>query len=268
MTKVADPVGIDQFTAGGHGSGFDRVGAFQVGFLEGPARCAEVLDAPLPLTPNLLFENELATGGNAPFGYGDDELMGFLPRDLNDFWDLELADRLPDLGPLRLTVVRSLDDVECDDLRGDLARGTALCAPTQRVYFYEPAALELYRTFGDFSVGYLLGKAWSEAVQESIGSDLTGEDRVLLNDCLTGAWVQTVTPVETGDPAQLFELPQPRLEGRTVTVSAGDLDEAIQTVLLIADLDADDDVLGNAFEKIDALRTGVIDGLDACLADL
>jgi predicted metalloprotease len=268
MTKVADPVGVDQFTAGGHGSGFDRVGAFQVGFLEGPARCAEILDAPLPLTPNLLFENEVATGGNAPFGYGDDELMGFLPQDLNDFWDLELADRFPDLGPLRLTVVRSLDDVDCDDLRGDLARGTALCASTDRVYFYEPAALELYRTFGDFSVGYLLGKAWGEAVQESIDSELTGEERVLVNDCLTGAWVQTVTPVETGDPTQLFELPQPRLDGRTVTVSAGDLDEAIQTVLLIADLDADDDVIGNAFEKIDALRTGVIDGLDACLAEL
>jgi len=267
MTKVADPVGIDQFTMGGHGSGFDRVGAFQVGFLEGPARCAEILDEPLPLTPNLLFDNEVLTGGDAPFGYGEDELIGFLPEDLNDFWDVELADRFPALGPLRLTVVRSLDDVDCSDLRGDLERGTALCVPTDRVYFFEPAALELYRTFGDFSVGYLLGKAWGEAVQESIGSDLEGEERVLLNDCLTGAWVKTVTPVETGDPLQPFELPQPRLEERTVTVSAGDLDEAIQTVLLIADLDADDDVIGNAFEKIDALRTGVIDGLDACLAD-
>ena len=73
--------------------------------------------------------------------------------------------------------------------------------------------------------------------------------------------------METSDPFT-FALPQPRLEERTVSVSAGDLDEAIQTVLLIADLDADDDVIGNAFEKIDALRTGVIDALDACLADL
>ncbi len=52
MTKVSDPVGIDQFDEGGHGSGFDRIGAFQVGYVEGPARCAEILDDPLPLVPN------------------------------------------------------------------------------------------------------------------------------------------------------------------------------------------------------------------------
>ena len=52
MIAVRDPVGIDQFSAGGHGSAFDRVGAFQVGFSRGPARCAELIDDPLPLVPN------------------------------------------------------------------------------------------------------------------------------------------------------------------------------------------------------------------------
>ena len=65
-----------------------------------------------------------------------------------------------------------------------------------------------------------------------------------------------------------FRLPQPRLEDRTVTVSAGDLDEAIQTVLTVSDLGSTDDVSGSAFEKIDAFRTGVLGGLDVCLPDL
>jgi hypothetical protein len=129
----------------------------------------------------------------------------------------------------------------------------------------EPVAFDLYRSLGDFSVGYLLGLAWGEAVQEALGSPLVGEDRALLNDCLTGGWVQTVILVET---AAGIDLPRPRAEGRTSTVSAGDLDEAIQTVLLVSDLARDDDVVGNAFEKIAALRTGVIDGTDACLAQL
>ena len=70
MIAVRDPVGIDQFSAGGHGSAFDRVGAFQVGFTEGPARCAELIDDPLPLVPNMFRPDDPDPDGNAPFGYG------------------------------------------------------------------------------------------------------------------------------------------------------------------------------------------------------
>ena len=66
-----------------------------------------------------------------------------------------------------------------------------LLASTSEVYFNEPAALDLYSSLGDFAVGYVLGTAWSEAVQSALGSDLVGERRALLNDCLTGGWVQT-----------------------------------------------------------------------------
>ena len=170
MTKVSDPVGIDQFTEGGHGSGFDRVGAFQVGFTEGAARCAEILDDPLPLVPNQFTSfDDQNSGGNAPFGYTDDDLFGFLPNDLNLYWDQQLADTIPAMGPLELAVVSSSSGADCTDLRGDLDRGTALCAATGEVFVNEPAALDLYRSLGDFSVGYLLGSAWSEAVQEALG---------------------------------------------------------------------------------------------------
>ncbi|HSL74699.1 MAG TPA: hypothetical protein VK853_09530 [Ilumatobacteraceae bacterium] len=266
MTKVADPVGIDQFLDGGHGSGFDRIGAFQVGFTQGPARCAEILDAPLPLVPNRFTSlTDQSTGGNAPFGYAADELLGFLPEDLNLYWAVETAADVPAMEPLDLVVVRSATQVRCSDLRGDLDRGVALCASSGEVVVNETAALELYRSLGDFAVGYLLGLAWSEAVQLALDSDLEGEDRALLNDCLTGGWVQTVIVIESGGG---LDLPRPRAEGRTASVSAGDLDEAIQTVLLIADLGGDDDVVGSAFEKIKSLRTGVLDGTDACLAQL
>ncbi len=191
--------------------------------------------------------------------------MGFLPADLNLYWDRELERQIPGLDELTVVPVQSADDASCDDLRGDFERGAAWCRSTNELVVNEPAALDLYQSLGDFSVGYLLGTAWGEAVQDALDSPLTGEDRSLLNDCLTGGWVRTVIPVEVD---QRIELPQPRFAGRTSSISAGDLDEAIQTVLLIADLGSDDDVLGNAFEKIAALRTGVLEGTDACLAQL
>ena len=52
LIEVRDPIGIDQFDPGGHGSGFDRVGAFQLGFTDGAAACAPLLDDPLRLMPN------------------------------------------------------------------------------------------------------------------------------------------------------------------------------------------------------------------------
>jgi hypothetical protein len=264
MTKVSDPLGIDQFVDGGHGSGFDRVGAFQVGFLEGPARCAELIDEPLPLVPNRFIGNDAATGGNAPFGYGDDELLTFLPEDLDLYWDRELE--ISGFDGLDVVGVPDIDGVRCDDLRGDRDTGVGYCVDTGEVLVDEPQALQLYRRLGDFSIGYQLGRAWAEAVQEALDSDLRGEERSLLNDCLTGGWIRTVIPVDDG--SGFLDLPQPRLEQRTSVVSAGDLDEAIQTVLLVADAGADDDVAGNAFERIEALRTGVIEGTDACLAEL
>jgi hypothetical protein len=260
MTKVSDPVGIDQFVAGGHGSGFDRVGAFQVGFNEGPARCAELIDTPLPLMPNEFTPADLDNGGNAAFGYGENDLIGFLPEDLNRYWVEELD--ITGLDTIELVVLGSGDEARCSDIRGDLSQGTAWCATTNEVLFNEPVALDLYRRLGDFAVGYLLGTAWSEAAQDALGSELTGEPRALLNDCLTGGWVKTVTPID-------FVLPQPRLATRVdVRISAGDLDEAIQTVLVLGDSSVDDNLIGSAFEKIDSFRTGVIDGTDTCLAQL
>jgi hypothetical protein len=38
--------------------------------------------------------------------------------------------------------------------------------------------------------------------------------------------------------------------------------------LRLGDASVDDNVIGNAFEKIDAFRTGVLEGTDVCLAQL
>ncbi len=262
MTEVSDPVGLNQFVPGGHGSAFDRVGAFQVGFNDGVGRCSGILDDPLPLVPNEFNSlDDQQTGGDAAFGYGTDQLLNFIPADLNLYWDGDVKAHAGGLGSLTLVNATTSSEVDCDDPTGNFERGAVYCASSATVYLNEPRAQEVYQAVGDFSVGYLIGTAWSEAVQDALGAGLTGEPRALLDDCLTGAWVKTTIPVDG-------YLPTPRGAERTVTVSPGDLDEAIQTVILLSDAASSDNVFGSAFEKIDAFRHGVLGGLDVCLQDL
>ena len=196
MIAVRDPLGTDQFDAGGHGSAFDRVGAFQVGFIEGTGRCADLLDEPLPLVDAPLRP---AGRGNSPFGYGDDDIVPIIVNDLNGYWPQLLSTigaTLPVLDDRARR--RRPTSVECDDPAAVTGTGVVYCPSTQQIFFDEPLAIDLYDRFGDFVVGYLLGSAWSEAAQHALGSPLTGEERVLASDCLTGAWVADLIPDEAG----------------------------------------------------------------------
>ena len=256
MITVRDPIGVDQFSEGGHGSAFDRVGAFQVGFTDGVERCAELIDNPLPLVPNVL-QMDSNPQGNAPFGYGDREIVGLISDDLNEFWPRAVAAAGSELPSLTVVPLESSNEIECDDPAGNLATGAVYCAATRQVYLDEPLAVQLYERFGDFVVGYILGGAWSEAVQQALESPLAGEDRALLSDCLTGAWASDLIPDAQGNTTR-----------NNAQIEAGDLDEAIRTALLVGDESSTDDVLGSGFEKIASFREGVLGGIDACTDQL
>ena len=52
-------------------------------------------------------------------------------------------------------------------------------------------------------------------------------------------------------------------EPQAVSVSAGDLDEAVRSFLLLGE-GVDPDEQGTAFERVAAFRDGFLDGLDGC----
>ena len=271
MLSVRDPVGTSQFVPGGHGSAFDRVGAFQVGFADGPGRCTELLDEPLSLVPNQFRSlTDRDRGGDASYDCSDDPSPNctpaptFLADDLNEFWTAASGGAFPELQVLPTDDLSSL---QCADARA-LADEVVVCADTFVVAYHEPSVLELYSEFGDFTLGYFYGIAWAEVAQQVLESSLTGEARSLLNDCFTGAWVRDITPDANGRTTRGQDTDGDGFQDVGISSSPGDLDEAIRMAILEGDDGANVDALGTAFEKIAAIRVGALGGLSACQAEL
>ena len=262
MMSVRDPVGTDQFSQGGHGSAFDRVGAFQVGFAEGPGRCVELIDDPLPLVPNRLSASELSSLGNLPFGYDDGRdrpAPGRRPKCLLAGDDRRGRGR----HSTRSTSSRSTDadEIDCDDVRQATWRRAPSCAPRpESCSSTSRSAIQRHDEFGDFAVGYMLGTAWAEAAQLALDSPLTGEGRALATTASSGHGSRRSSPTPPGTPRRrgpdgpdLGRRPrrgdQHRARGRRRVHDA-------------------DDELGSGFEKIASFRGGVLEGLAACTARL
>ena len=255
ILNVRDPAGVDQFEPNGHGSGFDRIGAFQVGFEEGLDTCLTLIDSPLDLMPNrFLSYDDYLRGGNAPYDCAFDPdpecrpSWEFLGEDLEEYWSLVIGE------PIGLTSSPSPGSVSIDCPRATPVNDIVTLCPGS-VAFDEAAVIPTYDEVGDFILGYLLALGWVEEALTRVGSPAVGEDRALLSDCLIGAWVSDITLGLDRDPARTS----------TVGTSPGDLDEALEMIIRLSDPSTATDRSGTAFDKIAAFRTGVLGGLDACV---
>ena len=263
MIQVRDPVdggGIADPDA--HGTGFDRVGAFQEGFKGGAIACKPFFTDKRPLV-NIEFDPTDVNLGNLPYvdeapdaTAGPSDIVTLIPADLDRFW-AEQA-KLQGKTFTAPTLVRFTNDAPapCVDVNADqLVDNITYCPSTNQILVSDDLAFRLSEDplTGDMSVGYLISQAYSESVQVQNGSQLAGEQRVLANDCLTGAWVSDIIP----------PLPADRVDS-PLSLSAGDLDEAIITAIARSDQTTDTNVLGSSFEKVDAFRGGVLNGLGSC----
>ena len=252
MLEVRDPVGFDPEAENAHGSGFDRVAAFQSGF-EGGAETCRDWDPDIVAMPfDQGNQEEIESAGNLDF----DELVPTTTEDLALFWedtvdgyespsdviayDVEEEDTLPECGSA---------DLSADDLENEVF----YCPPDDFVAYDEPFLERVYedederggKRFGDFGPAMLIANAWAESIQVQLD---TGTDDLQL-DCFVGLWAGTVPPRSERDA--------------TFSYSPGDLDEVIAAFLQFADRDEDAD---DVFERVQSLRVGfVAEGdLDAC----
>lgn len=263
MIQVRDPVELGgQIDSNSHGTGFDRVGAFQDGFLGGAERCKTFFtEGRENQLINIPFDAQDINQGNLPLvdpnpdpTNGPADITTLLPEDLTRYWTDQLAASNLTLTAPTLTLFSSGDGTAtCDGTDSStIDNNIFYCAASNTIFIDQQFAEKSLGDplLGDMSIGYLISQGYSENVQGLLGSTLTGEPRALLDDCLTGAWIRDDLP--------------PTPDGRPLYLSAGDLDEAIVTTIVRSDPTSDTNVEGSAFEKIDAFRSGVLGGMQAC----
>ena len=237
LLAVRDPVGSNPNDDDAHGSGFDRLRAFQDGLTDGLKGC-KAYTKRLPK----LFETPFQPGDGGTFPLG--ELLPSLARDLNrHFTALD-----PAFPPLKLRI--GTPDEGCSTA----VTGIAAC-PAQGTVVTAPGLLKsVHRQVGDGAVAALLAMGWSEtrAMRETATPP---SDRAAYDACRAGAWFRDVARLsDSADGLQL---------------SSGDVDEAVQLLLRTSARSVSDENRSDSF-LIRALsfRVGVTEPRGECLRTL
>lgn len=241
-----------------HGSAFDRVGAFQDGYLNGPTQCVTYADGnftvfELPFNDQQDYES----GGNAPF----EEVEQLTIDDLEDYWSIVLpgqfgVDWTPITSFERYDPAVSVPPCGDTDLPAEAYEGVAFyCVPADYIGWDEANLMpKLYNDIGDFAMAVIIGNQYSLAAQVRLGNQSNELDSNLQADCFTGTWVAS-SVLQDRENAQFV-------------LSPGDLDEAVTAFLAFGDspeeADAATGANGTAFQRVQSFRDGFINGVSKC----
>jgi predicted metalloprotease len=246
-----DPPGSDPTAEGAHGSAFDRIGAFQDGFDGGAAKCADY-ENDLPTIVEIPFSSdaEAAAGGDVPFK----DVIPLTTHDLDLYWSQLLTSYTPVQDVLLVDPRGTLP--RCGGTRvarGQIADTIFYCIDSNEIMGDENLLHEVYDNSGDFGVAVLIAQEWGVALQHQFDEQGTAKQLALERVCFAGSWAGSVVRGDH-DPGGL-------------TLSSGDLDEAVQSFLIFASpVKEDDPQHASAFENVAAFRSGFFQGEQACLA--
>jgi predicted metalloprotease len=251
LLELRDVVGVSASDPNAHGSGFDRVSAFQDGFNSGGAVCGRYEDAPPPVVAiPFVSVNDLNQGGNLPL----DRLMTPLLADLEAFFAQLVTTEGGRWDPVDgvVPVEPATALVTCGDqeLTGDdLVLASFYCVPDDIIYLDSTGLIASLDRIGDFAVAAELARQYAFAAQAKLGL----LDRFLATDvhadCVTGVYAAAEFSGVVPD--------------QQLVLSPGDLDEIITAFLAFGG-----DAEAGAFERFGALRTGFTAGFDACASYL
>ena len=160
-----DEPGSSSNSPNAHGSGFDRVRAFQDGFDQGVSLCASYPDSPPPITEIGFSAEDFATGGNMDFAL----LIESLTPYFNDFFSVHL-DGWIEMNP-------TPDDLS--DWRRDHFR------------------------VGDNATGTRLALLFAATAQESLGIESESQEAILQQACVAGGLFEPLFFVRDNSPDQL-----------------------------------------------------------------
>jgi predicted metalloprotease len=246
MLTFRDQPGTTAAAPQAHGSGFDRVGAFEDGFTNGATKCATYPTNPPPVIELPFNEADLQTRGNEPYA----QVLTDVPADLDRYWSQAVAAMGKSYKPLagQLTAFKSGGPYASCGGHPIPANSVMFCPADGKIYYDNDFLSGPVYQIGDFAVGLLLANAWSDAVQTQLAVTTTGKDRSLQGDCMTGSWAGHLVP--TTNTQQQF------------TLSAGDLDEGLAAFLRYGT--GAPDQTGTVLERTASFRKGLLQGLNSC----
>lgn len=232
-----DPLGGGADDRQAHGSGFDRISAFQDGFEQGARYCAAFSDSrtftQIPYQSIEDAQNE----GNLPLP----QALRDGPADLSDYWSQNF-ERVYNRKWTPLAGVQTYGDGDkprCGDAEVDAIE---YCPSDDKIYGSTGSLQEVYRKTGDFGPMSLIGVAYGQAVRKRVGQTVNGESALLGSICLSGSYA--------GD---LFG----KRRAEAIVLSPGDLDEAIRALLDFAGQSGFFDARGTTgFDRVAAFRRG------------
>lgn len=243
-----DPVGSDPNDRQAHGNAFDRVSAFQEGYEQGVAHCKTFNDNRKFTETPFLRREDAQDGGNMSFGQAVQEGLG----DLATYWKTAFPARFG-RSWTPIAHARSFDgNADSDRPRCDghvVTHAVQYCPANRTLYFDGTSALpDIYQRTGDFGPMSLIAVGYSQAVRDELGKSITGTDALTDEVCLAGAYAGAVSrrPANTND----------------LTLSPGDLDEAVQA-LLSDGSSAFGEPTSTGFARIRAFREGFA-GISHC----
>lgn len=239
---LRDEPGASADDPGAHGSAFDRVGAFQEGFNEGPEHCYTSFGpdreyAEIPY----ITQNDLANAGNLPY----QEMLTTIPEEMNKFGSVAAG--------------ADWTAISTDNFDGSNAtcagKGQSelvfYCESDETVYAGDEFVQEAYDKFGDFAAMTVIALGYGEAIGELADSGQSDAAAFRSRLCLVGAYAGAAFEATvSGEPSELGDL----------QLSAGDLDESVMLLIAIGEDDEFIKTHGvDAFERIDTFRQAVHD---------
>ncbi|MGH3724222.1 MAG: peptidase [Mycobacterium sp.] len=236
-----------------HGSAFERVSAFQRGFVDGAAECTRIDMAEIT-----------KRRGGLPTGLpsGDSRDMPITVDTLRTLMTVVKAIFSPsgNDAPPRLSV----SGAACDEPSHRVESPAAVyCPHSNTVALDLPQLAKLAQPThdrgqitGDFTAYSMVISRYALAIENQHGLPLDNGQSALRTACLTGvasaAMSKATTP--TGEP-------------NPMVLAAGDLDEAVSGLLTngVVASDVNGTTIPAGFSRIDAFRDGVAGSTDRCL---
>jgi predicted metalloprotease len=238
-------------TKDAHGSGFDRVSAFQDGFDNGPEKCKGYKDGD-PIVIELPFNDaeDAANEGNAPY----DSIINGVPYDLEDYWTQVYPELTDGQAWTPVKGVEPFDPSNPPPCGGNPTEGYSLfyCVPDDYVAWDNVGEMpHVYTQGGDYAVATLLATQFGLAALTRLNDQSEEKVSTLRGDCLAGAYTASVI---------LYN----RAATSSYHISPGDLDEGIKALLVFRG-EGDMERQGAGYGRVKAFREGVIEGAKACL---